>query len=208
MPAVNRAAGRTVKIMDNGADRERVRRLVKSARGGDEESFGELVKMYHERVYGLAYGLVHSADDAQEIAQQTWVKVWNKLRDFKGDAEFFTWVYRVASNASLDHLRHKTRLREDSLVDGVEPQEAFGRERAPSENPRPDREAERAEIRRVFEQALGSLSAEHRLALTLREVDGLSYDEIAKVMKCRKGTVMSRIFYARRAVQEKLKELQ
>ncbi|MFH0981191.1 MAG: sigma-70 family RNA polymerase sigma factor [Planctomycetota bacterium] len=194
--------------MDNGLDREQVRRLVRSARGGDEEAFGELVKMYHERVCGLAYGLVSNAEDAKEIAQQTWVKVWNKLRDFKGDAEFFTWVYRVASNASLDFLRHKTRLREDSLVDGVEPQEAFSRERAPSENPRPDREAERAEIRRVFEQALESLSSEHRLALTLREVEGLSYDEIAKVMKCRKGTVMSRIFYARRAMQEKLKELQ
>lgn len=184
-----------------------VDRLVKKARGGDEEAFGELVKMYHQRVYNLAYGMVNNAEDAAELAQQTWVKVWNKLGSFKEDAKFFTWVYRVASNTGLDFLRHRSRLREDVLLDGVEPAVDPDLDRAASQNPRPDRELAQSEIREMFEKSLECLSPDHRLALTLREVDGLSYEEIAKITGCRKGTVMSRIFYARKKMQEKLGDL-
>lgn len=191
----------------DGPSAEEIRRLVRRARAGDEEAFGELVKTYHQRVYGVAYGIVGNEADAKEIAQQTWVKVWNKLHGFKEDSEFFTWVYRVASNTCMDFLRSRARRREEALADGLEPVPDPGLERAPSEVSRPDREAERAEIRAVFEKALGTLSPEHRLALTLREVDGLSYEEIARAMGCRKGTVMSRIFYARQKMQERLKEL-
>lgn len=191
----------------NGTDAEAVRQLVQRARGGDEEAFGELVKTYHQRVYGLAYGLVGNADDARDLAQLTWVRAWSRLGSFKGESGFFTWVYRIASNASLDFLRSRARRREEELLEGVDPATDPKVERAPSETSRPDRETERAEVRRVFEEALGSLSPEHRLALTLREVEGLSYDEIAKAMGCRKGTVMSRLFYARQAMQEKMKDL-
>ena len=189
------------------AEADSVDRLVNKARGGDEEAFGELVKMYHQRVYNLAYGMVNNAEDAAELVQQTWVKVWNKLGSFKEDAKFFTWVYRVASNTGLDFLRHKSRLREDVLLDGVEPAVNPDLDRAASQNPRPDRELAQAEIREVFEKSLDSLSPDHRMALILREVDGLSYEEIAKILGCRKGTVMSRIFYARKKMQEKLGEL-
>ncbi len=192
---------------DRAAEAAAVERLVNKARAGDEESFGELVKMYHQRVYNLAYGMVNNAEDAAELAQQTWVKVWNKLGSFKEDARFFTWVYRVACNTSLDFLRHKARLREDALVDGVEPAVNPDLDRAASQNPRPDRELTQSEIREVFEKSLESLSPDHRTALILREVDGLSYEEIARITRCRKGTVMSRIFYARRKMQEKLGEL-
>jgi RNA polymerase sigma-70 factor (ECF subfamily) len=184
-----------------------VDRLVKKARSGDEEAFGELVKMYHQRVCNLTYGLVNNAEDAAELAQQTWVKVWNKLGSFKEDAKFFTWVYRVASNTGLDFLRHKSRLREDVLPDGVEPAVDPDLARAASQNPRPDRELAQSEIREVFEKTLESLSPDHRMALILREVDGMSYEEIAKITGCRKGTVMSRIFYARKKMQEKLEDL-
>ncbi len=194
-------------LEDRAADTSAVERLVNKARAGDEESFGELVKMYHPRIYNLAYGMVNNADDAAELAQQTWVKVWNKLGSFKADARFFTWVYRVACNTSLDFLRRKARLREDSLVDGVEPAVHPDLERAASRNPRPDRELAQSEIREVFENSLKSLSPDHRTALILREVDGLSYEEIARITRCRKGTVMSRIFYARRKMQEMLGEL-
>lgn len=182
-------------------------RLVEKARRGDEEAFGELVKMYHQQVYGLAYGIVGNADDAKEIAQQAWIKAWSKLSSFKANAGFFTWLYRIASNTSLDFLRRKARHREEAIPEGMDVPDTAGYERAPSENPRPDREAERAEIRDLFGKALKTLSPEHRLALTLREVEGLSYDEIAEVMGCRRGTVMSRLFYARQKVQDSLREL-
>jgi RNA polymerase sigma-70 factor, ECF subfamily len=184
-----------------------VRRRVNEARAGDEEAFGELVKTYHQQVYNVVYGLVNNADDAGELAQQSWVKAWSKLSSFKADSSFFTWIYRIASNTALDFLRRKGRRREEELVDGIEPVSDARFERAPSEVTRPDRELEHAEIRATFEAALAELTAEHRLALTLREVEGLSYDEIAKVMNCRKGTVMSRIFYARQKIQEQMRGL-
>jgi RNA polymerase sigma-70 factor (ECF subfamily) len=182
-------------------------RLVERARGGDVEAFGELVKMYHDRVYGLLCGMVRNADDARDLAQQAWVKGWTRLKGYHGGSEFFTWMYRIAANTALDFLRRKARLRENVLPNGVEPAADVSVERAPSETSRPDREAQRAEVRRMFDEALGTLSPEHRLTLTLREVQGLSYDEIADVMKCRRGTVMSRLFYARRKMQECMKEL-
>jgi len=189
-------------------DRLAVGRCVERARGGDEEAFGDLVKMYYQRVYGLLYGIVGNADDAREVAQQTWVKAWNKLHTFKQDAEFFTWVYRIASNAGLDFLRQRARRREEAFPEGADGYGNAQPELAASERSRPDREAERAEINRLFHEALEGLSPEHRLALTLREVDGLSYDEIARIMGSRKGTVMSRLFYARRKMQERLEGLQ
>ncbi len=194
-------------VSEDASEQVRIRRLVQKARGGDEDAFGELVKTYHQRVYSLAYGLSGRADDAHEIAQQTWIKAWQKLSSFKEDAGFFTWVYRVASNTGLDYLRRRARRREEELPAGGEWPVDARVERAASQAPRPDREAERAELMKVFEETLAELSPEHRLAITLREVDGLSYEQIADVMKCRKGTVMSRIFYARRRMQERLREL-
>jgi RNA polymerase sigma-70 factor (ECF subfamily) len=205
---VNRALPDSSNSSDNReTEAVSVDGLVGKARGGDEEAFGELVKMHHQRVYNLAYGMVNNAEDAAELAQQTWVKVWNKLGSFKEDAKFFTWVYRVASNTGLDFLRHRARLREDVLLDGVEPVVDPDLDRAASQNPRPDRELAQSEIREMFEKSLESLSPDHRTALILREVDGLSYEEIAKITGCRKGTVMSRIFYARKKMQEKLGDL-
>lgn len=194
-------------VSEDAPDKETIRRLVQRARSGDEESFGELVKTYHQRLYSLAYGLAGNPDDAREIVQQTWIKAWQKLGSFKEDSEFFTWVYRVASNTGLDYLRRRARRREDELPPGGEWPADARMAQAASQSPRPDREAERAELMAVFEETLDELSPEHRLAITLREVDGLSYEEIADVMKCRKGTVMSRIFYARRRLQERLREL-
>ena len=184
-----------------------IREFVRRARGGDEEAFGELVKIYHQRIYGLAFGMVNNVEDAKEIAQQVWIKVWKKLGGFKEDARFFTWVYRVTSNASLDFLRRRSRRKEDPLPDGVESFGDLQPERAASTVSRPDRQAQHDEVRAAFDEAVAELSPEHRMTITLREVEGMSYDQIAKVMKCRKGTVMSRVFYARRKLQERLRGL-
>lgn len=181
--------------------------LVRRARQGDEAAFGEIVMMYQQRVYSVAYRFVQNADEAQDLSQQAWIKAWTRLASFKGQSAFFTWMYRVVSSVCLDHLRKKKRRAERELLDGIEPNREAGAELAASATSRPDRELERREIREQFAEALKILSPEHRMALIMREVDGCSYDEIARAMKCRKGTVMSRIFYARKNLRAKMKGL-
>lgn len=192
---------------DEGLTREAVARLVARAQGGDEDAFGELVMAFHGRVFGVIYRMVHNAEDARELEQQTWVKAWQRLGSYKGDAQFFTWLYRIAVNSALDQSRRTARRKEVSLDESpaLEPRPA-AEWQAPDDG-RPDRALEREEIRVAFQSALDRLSPEHRMALILREVEGLSYGEIAKIMKCRTGTVMSRIFYARRLMQEQMKDV-
>ena len=184
-----------------------VDRLVAAARAGDEDAFGELVRMFHERVYAVIYRMVSQADDARDLAQQAWVKAWQRLGTYKQESQFFTWIYRIAVNTAMDHLRKQGRRKEVSLdafpVSDPKPSIDW----TPPSEGRPDRRLEQEEIRKAFQSALASLGPEHRTALVLREVEGLSYQEIAGAMKCRMGTVMSRIFYARRLIQEHMKEL-
>ncbi len=190
------------------AERRRVADWVARARTGDEEAFGELVRTYHERVFGVIYRMIHHAEDARELAQQAWVKAWQRLDSYKQESQFFTWIYRIAVNTAMDHVRRQARRREVSLEDaspGAEPQPAV--DWNPPGEGRPDEELAQAEVRRAFQDALGGLSPEHKAALILREVDGLSYREIADVLKCRIGTVMSRIYYARRMMQEKMRDV-
>lgn len=184
-----------------------VPRLVQLAKDGDEAAFGALMQAYYTRVYGLLKGIVRHEDDARDLSQQVWVKVWNKLDSFKGDSDFYTWLYRVATFAGLDFVRKRKRQREVELSEAMEPNRDADAVLPPSLTSRPDSAAQTAEIQTVFERALETLSPEHRTALMLREVEGLSYDEIAQVTGCRRGTVMSRIFYARKSIQEQLKDV-
>lgn len=190
------------------AERRQVAEWAARARSGDEDAFGELVRKYHERVFGVIYRMIQHAEDARELAQQTWVKAWQRLDSYKQESQFFTWVYRIAVNTTMDHTRRLARRREVSLDDappGAEPKPAV--DWTPPAGERPDASLANADVRRAFDAALASLSPEHKAALILREVDGLSYREIADVTRCRIGTVMSRIHYARRLMQEKLRDV-
>jgi len=182
--------------------------LIEAARNGDEKAFGELVTMYNERLYAVVFGFVHHADDARDVCQQVWVKAWRKLNTFKGRSQFFTWLYRIASFTCMDFARKRARAHEIPLLEEVDPPRDPDAFVASSVGARPDQKLQHAEIQAAFSKALQTLSPEHRMALVLREVDGCSYEEIATIMKCRKGTVMSRIFNARKRIQEQLKELQ
>jgi len=185
-----------------------VMRWVRDAQNGNQEAFGELVRRFQPRVYSLAYGMLNNAEDAKEITQQAWVKAWQKLGTFRQDAQFFTWLYRIASNLCLDFRRKQARQREEPLNEAIEPNPAPDAATPDSAMPRPDRELQQREVREQFERALEELSPEHRLILTLREVEGQSYEEIAAILKCRTGTVMSRLFYARKRLVTRMKELQ
>lgn len=182
-----------------------VDRLVALATKGDQEAFGRVVQIYYNRVYSVIYRVVNQAEDARELSQAAWVKAWQRLGDYKQEARFYTWVYRIAVNTALDFLRKKKRRPEVPLEpvvhDGGDAME-MDRQRDLADENTPADELHRSEVRQAFDEALTKLSDEHRTALVLREVEGMSYDEIASVMKVRTGTVMSRLFYARKMLQQ------
>ncbi len=184
-----------------------VERLVAKAAAGDQEAFGQVVQAYYSRVYSVINRVVNHPEDARELAQATWVKAWQRLGDYQQEAKFYTWVYRIAVNTSLDFLRKRKRRPEIPLEPVTKEggdELVMDRQRELADERTPVDDIHRAEIRRAFDAAVAELSPEHRTALVLREVEGMSYEEIAEVMKTRKGTVMSRLFYARKTLQKKL----
>lgn len=188
-------------------DPENLPELAARARDGDEAAFGQLVEHFHQRLYNVVFRFVSNRDDAMELTQQVWVKAWTRRSSFRGDSGFFTWLYKIAHFTCIDFHRKRARRPESELNADIQPHLDPSLVRATSVHARPDQEAEHEEVRAVFEAALNELSPEHRMALVLREVEGLSYDEIARAMKCRRGTVMSRLYHARRRIQEYMKDL-
>lgn len=181
--------------------------LVARAKAGDEDAFGAVVKAHHAKVYAVIYRMVQNAEDAKELTQIAWVKAWQRLGSFEGHSKFSTWMYRLAVNTAMDFLRSRKRRGETVYLDEVTDGEEAHRDALQSAQAAPEDEMHRDEIRTAFHKALQRLTPEHRQALMLREVEGLSYKEVAHVMQCRMGTVMSRIFYARRQIQAQMKGL-
>ncbi|HET9752216.1 MAG TPA: sigma-70 family RNA polymerase sigma factor [Myxococcales bacterium] len=181
------------------------RALVRAAQRGDEQAFRSLVERYHRRVVQLALGMVKDADEAMDIAQETFVRVHRYLPSFKGDSSFFTWTYRIAMNLCLDAQRRKGRAERVDLGDDDAEIEA-AMDPLSHALAGPQRQVLNEELRGKMEEALAGLSENHRAILLLREVEGLSYEELARVLGIRKGTVMSRLFHARLKMQNKLRE--
>jgi RNA polymerase sigma-70 factor (ECF subfamily) len=174
--------------------------LVERARKGDRAAFGRLVERYQRRVYALAFGILRQRDDAWDVAQEAFVKAYRSLDRFEGNAAFYTWLYRITYNLSIDLLREKTRRDTVMLDEAKKVDEAAGGEESRA-NESPDEAAERKELGSVIEAAMNRLSEKHRAIIVLREVEGLSYEEMAEVLGISKGTVMSRLFHARQNLQ-------
>ena len=171
--------------------------LVRSAQKGDMQAFEELVARHRDRVYARAYSMMRNEDEALDLSQDAWVKGWQRLGQFQGDSSFVTWMTRIVINLCLDQLRKLKRKRAESLEAMAE--EAGGVERhMPVVVPNPTEGLERAELRERINRALDQLSDEHRTVLILHEFEQMEYKEISRQMKCSIGTVMSRLFYARR----------
>ena len=181
--------------------------LVQRAQGGDVRAFDALVTKYRGRVYAMTHTLVQNESDAWDLAQEAFVKAWRALPSFKLDSSFYTWLYRIAHNCAYDMLR-KRRIDsagefDDNRADHHPDPTA---EAVPHHLPRPDKALSNAELGSRIQAAIGQLSADHRTVVLLREVDGLQYDEIAKITATSVGTVMSRLFYARKKLQDMLKD--
>jgi RNA polymerase sigma-70 factor (ECF subfamily) len=193
-------------LMSEAPDAGEDRKLVRAAQKGDPAAFRQLVEKYQRRVYQLAVGMLKDSDEAMDITQDTFVRVHRYLPSFKGDSSFFTWTYRIATNLCLDAQRKKGRSERVDLADGDEAEIEAAMDPPSAALAGPQRAALNAELKGKIEEALQSLSENHRSILLLRELEGLSYEELAKVLGIRKGTVMSRLFHARLKMQNKLRE--
>jgi len=182
------------------------RTLVRAAQKGDQNAFRQLVERYQRRIYQLALGMMKDPDDAMDIAQETFVRVHRYLPSFKGDSSFFTWTYRIATNLCLDAQRKKGRLTRVDAEEGDEAEIEAAMDPPSAALAGPQRSVLNEELRGKLEEALQGLSENHRAILLLRELEGMSYEELAKVLGIRKGTVMSRLFHARLKMQNKLRE--
>src|SRR3989454_10380561 len=171
--------------------------LVKAAQKGGMEAFEELVARHRDKIYGRAFSMMRNEEEAIDLSQEAWIKAWQRLGQFQGEASFVTWMTRIVINLCLDQLRKQKRMRAESIEQLDE--ESGGVERQmPVVTPNPTERLERGELRQRIDEALGKLSCEHRTVLILHEFEELEYKEIARRMRCSIGTVMSRLFYARR----------
>jgi len=192
-------------IPENGVLEQKDEVLVTRVIEGDISAFGKLVDKYKKKVYYIAYQMTGSRSDADDIAQETFIKAYKALSNFKGEAGFYTWLYRILMNCCMDQLRKRTRIeyKPDDLleldVDSIERTKS-------AQIHSPLREAEAHELRDAVTEALESLPAKHRMVLVLHEFDGMAHQDIAQVLGCSEGTVRSRLHYARMKMQQKLKK--
>ena len=180
--------------------------LVQRAKQGDEESFAALVEQNQGWIYNLALRMTGNPDDALELSQEAFLNAWKGLGKFQGDSSFATWLYRLTSNVCIDFLRREKRRNALSMTISLDDEEEARQAELPDERFSPHVEAERRERQETLRAGLSTLSAEHRRVLILRELEGLSYGEIAQVLGLEEGTVKSRIARARLALRNYLKK--
>jgi RNA polymerase sigma-70 factor (ECF subfamily) len=175
--------------------------LVRSARHGDLAAYDDLVKRYQERIYATIYHMTSNHEDANDLAQESFIKAFQALKSFKGGSSFYTWLYRIAVNKTINFLKQRKNRIHMSLNDMD-----FNAEHNPDlvaliSDKTPRREAGLSELQEKLNAAMLKLSEPHRLVVVLHDVQGQSHEEIAKIMDCNIGTVRSRLFYARQQLQ-------
>lgn len=175
--------------------------LVRKAQQGDLAAYDDLVQRYQERIYATIYHMTSNHEDANDLAQETFIKAYQALKSFKGGSSFYTWVYRIAVNKTINFLKQRKNRTHMSLNDLD-----FNAEHDPDlvalvSDRTPRRDAGLAELQEKLNEAMQKLSEPHRLVVTLHDVQGLAHEEIAEIMDCNIGTVRSRLFYARQQLQ-------
>ena len=192
----------TVVVADQPDESE----LVRRAREGDMSAYDDLMRRYQERIYATIYHMTSNHDDANDLAQEAFIKAYHALKSFKGGSSFYTWIYRIAVNKTINFLKQRKNRTHMSLNDLD-----FNAENDPDlvalvSDKTPRRDAGLAELQEKLNVAMLKLSDHHRLVVTLHDVQGMSHEEIAKIMGCNIGTVRSRLFYARQQLQALLSD--
>jgi len=183
--------------------------LVRRCQAGDTEAFDELVTRYRTRVFGMIYNMVHSEQDAWDLAQDSFLKAWRSIKRFRGRSSFYTWIYRIVMNVTIDWLRKKqikgagTEFDDAIQLRQVDP----ASKTVPKTEALPYETMERDEIRVRIDKAIAQLSSEQRAVILMKEIEDMQYHEIAEALGCSIGTVMSRLFYARKKLQTLLRDV-
>lgn len=177
--------------------------LIEAFQKGDQTVFEVLVSRYEDRLFNTVLGLVRNQHEAEDVFQDVLLKLYKKLKDFRGESKFFTWLYRVSVNTTWDHLRKKKRRPAISLDAAIEDKK-ISPKKLESPDAGPSQLAEGSEGKQILNKVLGKLKPDHRIVLQLKEVEGYSYQEIADILKCSIGTVESRLFRARAQLKKKL----
>ena len=188
-------------------DRELDQQLVERAQRGDKRSFELLVMKYQRRLARLLSRMVRDAAEIEDITQESFIKAYRALPQFRGDSAFYTWLYRIAVNTAKNYLVARGRRAPTTTEFDSEEAEGFEDGELLRDIATPDAELHTKQVARAVNEAVDSLPEELRTAITLREIEGLSYEEIAQMMECPIGTVRSRIFRAREAIAEKIRPL-
>jgi RNA polymerase sigma-70 factor (ECF subfamily) len=177
--------------------------LLRRARAGDEAAFGALMRAEYARTYRLAYAIVHNEADARDVCQEAWLTIWKQLATFRGDSRFTTWLHPIVTRKALDHLRKRRRWFDRFLPFGTGDADAV-EVPEPSTDDNARDQAEGNETVARVRAAIAELPPKHRAVLALREMEGLSYEDIAEITGVPVGTVMSRLFHARKLLAERL----
>lgn len=180
--------------------------LVERVQAGDKTAFDILVQKYQSKIIQLAYRYVHDQDEAMDIAQEAFIKAYKAIDRFRGESAFYTWIYRIAINTAKNYLVASGRRPPKADIDAQDAEQYDGASGL-KEYATPERILLKDEIKETIARAIEELPDELQTAITLRELEGLSYEEIAQTMECPIGTVRSRIFRAREAIDMKLKPL-
>jgi len=187
-------------------EREVDQELVKRVQGGDKRAFDLLVGKYQHKIVSLISRYVSDHAEALDVSQEAFIKAYRAINRFRGDSAFYTWLYRIAINTAKNHLVAQSRRPPSSDVDAQDA-EQFQVDSRLKEQDSPEHDLLRKEIEHTIYQAISDLPEDLRVAITLRELDGMSYEDIARTMDCPIGTVRSRIFRAREAIDTRLRPL-
>ena len=174
--------------------------MISRCQQGDQEALKEIFDKYHKKVYRIAYGVVRQREEALDIVQEVFIKLFRSIKNFKGRSQFYTYLYRMVMNTAIDHARKAGK----QFISSLDQEGSF----EPSDNVEqgPERMLLQKELEGRVKLAMDKLPAEQRAALIFRDVEGLSYQEMSEAMGCSIGTVMSRLHYGRRRIQELLKD--
>ena len=182
--------------------------LVRRSQTGDSSAFNDLVTRYWNKVFTKIYGMVQNDQDAWDLAQEGFFTAWRSIHQFKGQSSFYSWLFRIAINVTIGALRREGLHGEAEFDDRIAPGNIDpASQTTPSAAPLPDRKLQENEIRKRIDQAIAKLSPKHRAVIVMKEMEALRYDEIAEILDCSIGTVMSRLFYARKKLQTFLRDV-